>query len=77
MKTVTNEIVTASVEFYTSQTDLKVKIFQARWSKLFIVYVVNDAISYNCSSAIMQHFVVKKCLILKHDMVQFTSGALN
>ncbi len=39
---------------------MQIEISQPRESKYSIVYVVKDAISYNCFTTIMQHFVVKK-----------------
>ncbi len=41
------------------------EISQSRQFKYSIVYVVKDAISYNCFTAIMQHFVVKNCFYFK------------
>ncbi len=33
--------------------------------KSLIVYAAKDAISYNCVTTIVQHFVVKKCFYFK------------
>ncbi len=44
---------------------MQVEFNQSRQCKYLIVYVVKDAISYNCLTAIMQHFVVKKCFYFK------------
>ncbi len=44
---------------------MQIEIIQSRQFKYSIVYVVKDAISYNCLTTIMQHFVVKKCFYFK------------
>ncbi len=44
---------------------MQIEISQSRQFTYPIVYVVKDAISYNCFTTIMQHFVVKKCLYFK------------
>ncbi len=44
---------------------MQIEISQSRQFKCSIVYVVKDAISYNCFTTIMQHFVVKKCFCFK------------
>ncbi len=44
---------------------MQIEISQDRQFKYSIVYVVKDAISYNCFTTIMQHFVVKKCFYFK------------
>ncbi len=49
---------------------MQIEISQSGMFKYSIVYVVKDAISYNCFTTIMQHFVVKKCFISRHQMAQ-------
>ncbi len=49
---------------------MQIEISQARQFKYSIVYVVKDAISYNCFTTIMQHFVVKNAFISRHQMAQ-------
>ncbi len=44
---------------------MQIEISHSRHFKYSIVYVVKDAISYNCFTTIMQHFVVKKCFYFK------------
>ncbi len=45
---------------------MQIEISQSRQFKYSIVYVVKDAINYNCLTTIMQHFVVKKkCFYFK------------
>ncbi len=44
---------------------MQIEISQSRQFKYSIVYVVKDAIRYNCFTIIMQHFVVKKCFYFK------------
>ncbi len=44
---------------------MQIEISQSRQFKYSIVYVVKDAISYNCFPSSMQHFVVKKCFYFK------------
>ncbi len=44
---------------------MQIEISQSLQFKYSIVYVAKDAISYNCFTTIMQHFVVKKCFYLK------------
>ncbi len=44
---------------------MQIEISQSRQFKCSIVYVVKDAISCNCFTTIMQHFVVKKCFYFK------------
>ncbi len=48
-----------------SQIFMQIEISQSRQFKFSIVYVVNVAISYNCFTTIMQHFVAKKCFYFK------------
>ncbi len=50
---------------------MQIEISQSSQFKCSIVYVVEDAISYNCFTTIRQHFVVKKMpFISRHQMVQ-------
>ena len=49
---------------------MQIEISQSRQFKYSIVYVVKDAISYNCFTTIMQHFVVKNAFISRHQMAQ-------
>ncbi len=49
---------------------MQIEISQSQQFKYSIVYVVKDAISYNCFTSIMQHFVVKNAFISRHQMVQ-------
>ncbi len=44
---------------------MQIEISQSRQFKYSIVYIAKDAISYNCFTTIMQHFVVKKCFYFK------------
>ncbi len=44
---------------------MQIEIGQSRQFKYSIVYVVKDAISYNCFTTIRHHFVVKKCFYFK------------
>ncbi len=44
---------------------MQIEISQSRQFKYSIVYVVKDAISYNCFTTIMQYFVVKKSFYFK------------
>ncbi len=43
---------------------MQIEIIQSQQFKYSIVYVVKDAISYNCFTT-MQHFVVKKCFYFR------------
>ncbi len=53
---------------------MQIEISQSQQFKYSIVYVVKDAISYNCSPTIMQHFVVKNAFISRHQMAHLVSG---
>ncbi len=44
---------------------MQIEISQSRQFKYSIVNIVKDAISYNCFTTIMQHFVVKICFFFK------------
>ncbi len=44
---------------------MQIEISQFRQFKYLNVYVVKDAISYNCFPTIMQHFVVKIMLLFQ------------
>ena len=42
---------------------MQIEISQSQQFKCLIVYIVKDAIGYNCFTTILQHFVVKKLLL--------------
>ncbi len=44
---------------------MQIEISQSQQFKYSLVYVVKDAISYNCFKTIMQHFLVKKWFYFK------------
>ncbi len=44
---------------------MQIEISQSRQFKYAIVYVIKDAISYNCFPTIMQHFCSQKMLLFQ------------
>ena len=60
------------IKTQTKSFFMQIKVNLAQQFKCSNVYVVKDTISYNCFTAIMKHFVVKKCYS-RHQMAQLVS----